>query len=252
MMFGLFKRKQPTLMDALIKTTYGSSPPSKSANVEEATALAYGKLLFEKIDFASVKRLAAELAAGPMPYSTHDLAVSTALHFFRTTDARIHQLLSEVQIMARMALLEWIEEGKVNAVIAKTFEDSLYTRFKPLTAQPSSSDDASGLSSAGTAYFEAAVAKADEMFAATWPWDPAWIGVISVADQLDRALGGQGKMDAIGEMVVNCFLEKKGVDYCAAGLVALHSANQSELEELMRASGNAKIFMPSSKKPKDG
>jgi hypothetical protein len=33
-MFGLFKKKSPTMMDAFIRTIYGANPPSKSADPE--------------------------------------------------------------------------------------------------------------------------------------------------------------------------------------------------------------------------
>jgi hypothetical protein len=40
-MFGLFKKKPPTVMDALIRTVYGANPPSKSADFVRSITIAY-------------------------------------------------------------------------------------------------------------------------------------------------------------------------------------------------------------------
>jgi len=81
-------------------------------------------------------------------------------------------------------------------------------------------------------YHQTAVQRADENFAKTWPFDPEWIGLLSVASELDRIHGNAEKMDAISRVVVDVFHEGRPVAYCAAVLQAMHVTNQRELERL--------------------
>ena len=131
-MFGLFgkKREQPrSAMDALVVAVYGNPPPRKTAILRDAVRLAHTELLAGKIDEGEVQRVASDLDRGPMPYSTEDLALSTALNFFRRPDQVLN--LQTAHLAARMKALEWIQEGKVAPLLVKTFEDSLYKIYKP-------------------------------------------------------------------------------------------------------------------------
>ena len=85
-MFGFAKKTQskaPTLLDGVIKSIYGANPPKKTADVSEATNLAADQLLGGVFERTDLVRAAEELNTGPMPYSTHDLAVSVALRAFK-------------------------------------------------------------------------------------------------------------------------------------------------------------------------
>jgi hypothetical protein len=123
-------KKTPTAMDALIKLTYGNSPPRKTANLREAIDLAF-ELLGEVVDVAEIRPIAAQLYNGPMPYSTHDLAVATALNLYRSADGARQAKLMHIQIVARMNVVDWLKEKKVAALLAKAFEDALYEKYKP-------------------------------------------------------------------------------------------------------------------------
>jgi hypothetical protein len=123
-----FFKKKPTLMDGLIHATYGPNPPPKTADSQQAANLATG-LLHGRVSFWDVKILADQLYAGPMPYSTHDLAASVALNFFRRPE--LMPTLVEMQIAARMQVLDWFKQGLVNPNIARVFEDALYKDYKP-------------------------------------------------------------------------------------------------------------------------
>jgi hypothetical protein len=123
--------KTPTAMDAVIRMTYGNSPPKKTANLHEAIQLAHGSLLGAIVDIAEVTKIGTQLYNGPMPYSTHDLAVATALNMFRSADTARHEQLCQIQMFSRMAVLDWLKEKKVNPLIVKSFEDTLYEMFKP-------------------------------------------------------------------------------------------------------------------------
>ena len=109
-MFGLFKKKQPTMMDALIRTIYGANPPSKSADLERSITIAHEDLLFERVPLSEVKQKAGELFKGPIPYSTHDLAVSTALAFFKSPE--YVPALQECQIAARLRVVNWAKTAR--------------------------------------------------------------------------------------------------------------------------------------------
>ena len=76
-----------------------------------------------------IQTLATQLSSGPIPYSTHDLALSVALNFFKDPE-RIPSL-GTAQLMARMSMLEWLQDGKVAPMLVKSFEDTLYKLYKP-------------------------------------------------------------------------------------------------------------------------
>ena len=77
------KKKTKTPLDSFITAVYGDPLPQKRANVSEATRLASEELLMGNIDSSEVTQLAEDLASGPIPYSTQDLALSVALNFFQ-------------------------------------------------------------------------------------------------------------------------------------------------------------------------
>lgn len=127
-MFGFLRpKKTENAMDVLIKTIYGDPPPAKRANVSEAIELA-SMLLMNQVPSEMTSRLAQELYQGPMPYSTHDLALSVALHFFK--DPEYVDQLRSAQLLARLSMLEWFQEGKVAPLLMKSFEDTLYKMYK--------------------------------------------------------------------------------------------------------------------------
>lgn len=128
-MFGFFKKKPPTGMDAVIRAIYGDNPLPKSANLVQSVSLAYSGLLSEHVDFSDVQATAKELFDGPIPYSTHDLAASVALNFFKRP--QLFDQLQESQLEARLKVAGWAKEGKVAKPLALSFEQVLYQRYKP-------------------------------------------------------------------------------------------------------------------------
>ena len=115
-------------MDALIFAMYGNPPPKKRANVGQSIELA-NELLQGKIDINEITRKAIALNDGPIPYSTHDLSLSIALDFFKQPNNIPH--LFQTQIYARMKMVEWYQQGYVAKMLGKSFEDVLYTLYKP-------------------------------------------------------------------------------------------------------------------------
>jgi hypothetical protein len=91
-------------MDGLIKLGYGSSQPRKTANLREAVDLAV-ELLSKVVES---ERSPTGLYNGSMPYSTHDLAVATALNVFKSAEGTRREKLLELQtrMSARMTVLK--------------------------------------------------------------------------------------------------------------------------------------------------
>lgn len=129
-MFGLFGKKKPeTALDEFIFAVYGNPPPPKRANVEQAISLAADDLLAGMVDAESVRKQALGLSSGPIPYSTQDLALAVALHFFKQPQLVPH--LAGAQMMARLKAMQWLQQELAVPVLVKSFEDTLYTMYKP-------------------------------------------------------------------------------------------------------------------------
>ena len=108
-MFGFGKKKPKTVLDQFIFAVYGNPPPAKRANVKQAIALACDDLLLGLIDREAVRKHTLDLAATPIPYSTHDLAVSAALNFFK--DPQYIPYLGTAQLAARMQAMLWTKHA---------------------------------------------------------------------------------------------------------------------------------------------
>jgi DNA polymerase III epsilon subunit family exonuclease len=128
MIFSLFRPKKVTALDALVTAMYGKER-TKRANVSEAASIATSELLAGAIPFVRVFATAQEQYASPFPYSTYDLALTVALSYFKQPENV--DKLGEAQLAARLVLVGWLEENKpVNPMIASTFENTLYEKYK--------------------------------------------------------------------------------------------------------------------------
>ncbi|MFM9991279.1 MAG: hypothetical protein ACKVOY_07560 [Burkholderiaceae bacterium] len=114
-------------MDQFIKAMYGDPPPTKRANLSIAIDLAV-ELLMGQVPEKEISILGTKLDSGPIPYSTHDLALSIALNFFK--DPQYLPTLGAAQLMARMTMLEWFQDNKVAPLLVRSFEDTLYKLYK--------------------------------------------------------------------------------------------------------------------------
>ncbi len=126
-MFGVFKKKSPSALDALIRTVYGTNPPLARADLGRACILAHEELLGEMITEPEVSKCARQLFEGPIPYSTHDLAVATSLNFLKKPE--LSAQLWHVQAQAREKVAHWASEGKVVKPLAESFEVVLRKTF---------------------------------------------------------------------------------------------------------------------------
>ena len=128
-MFGWFQKKKPaTLMDQFIVSMYGDSPSQKRADVDAAIQLAHQELLGELVDLREIREIATALYRGPIPYSTHDLALSVALNFFKqpTQIERLKDIEAFATIKARL----WLKKEHVAPMIFKTFQETLYRVYR--------------------------------------------------------------------------------------------------------------------------
>jgi hypothetical protein len=129
-LFGLFKKRKPTnALEAFIFAVYGNPPPPKRANVEQAITIASDELLMGVVGEGEVRAKALALSSGPIPYSTHDLALSIALNFSKQPEYVPH--LGTAQIVARLQALQWFQEGLVAPVLVNSFEHVLYELYQP-------------------------------------------------------------------------------------------------------------------------
>lgn len=130
-MFGFFKKKTgpANALEAFIFAVYGNPPPPKTARPEEAAQIACEDLLMGFVSKEEVAKLATEINAGPIPYSTHDLALSVALNFFKQPD--LVPRLRDAQLLARMKALDWLQQRKVVPPLVQSFEEVLYKLYEP-------------------------------------------------------------------------------------------------------------------------
>ena len=123
------KRKPTSALDELIFAIYGNPPPPKSARPDEAAKIAHGELLLGLVSQREVAAVTKELNESPIPYSTHDLALSVAQNFFRRPELIPHMFNG--QLSARLKAAEWLQQGKVAPLLVESFEDVLYKTYRP-------------------------------------------------------------------------------------------------------------------------
>ena len=126
-MFGFGKKKQETAMDGFIKMLYGDPPPPKRANLSEAVSLAQN-LLTGIVNEKDLRAIGSKLNDGPIPYSTHDLALSIALNFFKNPE--YVPKLKTAQLTTRMTMQDWLDQKKVIPMLVESFESSLDKAYK--------------------------------------------------------------------------------------------------------------------------
>ena len=130
-MFGIFNRKKKpeTALDKLIIALYGNPPPkAQRANLDQAVSLAFNNLLGGCVPIEIVRKHAHELFVGQIPYTTHDLALSTAIFFYK--QAEYLSILDKVQLTARFEALQWFQNGELHQEFLRNFENDLYEFYK--------------------------------------------------------------------------------------------------------------------------
>lgn len=111
-------------MDQFIVAIYGDPPPAKRANLERAIILASDELLMGQVDQRVVRSVVQDLNAGPIPFSTHDLALSAAMNILKNPAYR--PLLYKAQLDVRVKMAEWLEDKLVAPLLVQSFDSVLY------------------------------------------------------------------------------------------------------------------------------
>jgi hypothetical protein len=228
-MFGFFKKKQPTGMDGVIRAIYGDNPPAKSADLERAITIAHEDLLAGQVPISDVRRVAGGLHAGPMPYSTYDLSVATALAFFKNPD--LFDALAEAQIGARVRVLNWMKGGKVAPGVLRIFEDTLYRLYKPGTQVADEPDEQ-------TPEYAGGLADAVRFTEAALQWSKSW-GVIGDVKAHCKAAGIEAEHTRATNAVFgvnSCIMKLMQVRDYSAMLEHEHNL-MAESERLVQAMG---------------
>ena len=127
-MFGFFKKKPVTALDSMISAVYGNAPPKRRADLGHAANLA-SELLMQVVDVREISEHVIALDSGPIPYSTHELALMVTLDFF--AQPALVPNLFDAQLLARMRAVEWYQQNLVAPMLVETFETILYELYKP-------------------------------------------------------------------------------------------------------------------------
>lgn len=118
--------------------TWGGFRPMSSASTtsdavgidpERAADLAFEYLLASKVRLDALTVVATELAKSIEAKTDHELALATALFFFEQQGLKAG--LNSAQIMARLTMLQWLQDGEIEPAEAEYFENQLYRLYKP-------------------------------------------------------------------------------------------------------------------------
>lgn len=101
----------------------------KGIDPQRAAELAFQHLLASKVRLQAIVVVAAELTRLIGVKTDQELALATALFFFEKQDLK--PSLHDAQIMARLTMLKWLQDGAVGTDEAKHFESELYSLYKP-------------------------------------------------------------------------------------------------------------------------
>ncbi len=123
----ILPRKPRNALEAMIFEIYGNPPPPNSADPVQATRLA-SEQLKGVVSLDEVRRETLQLNSSDFPYTTHELALSVMLKFFKSQE--LVTSLANLQLQARMTALQWFSDGKINRMLLEAFENELYTRYK--------------------------------------------------------------------------------------------------------------------------
>jgi hypothetical protein len=102
---------------------------SGSIDPERAADLAFQHLLTAKVRLDALTVVATELAKSIGAKTDHELALATALFFFEQQGLKPN--LHSAQMMARLTMLQWLQDGEIEPAEAEHFENQLYKLYKP-------------------------------------------------------------------------------------------------------------------------
>lgn len=97
-------------------------------DVAAAVDLAFQHLLLERVPLAAVREVAGELSPLLGTKTPQALALAVALFLFEQDDLKGD--LQEAQMFARLKMLEWLEEGRIEPGEGRYFANQLYELYK--------------------------------------------------------------------------------------------------------------------------
>jgi hypothetical protein len=107
----------------------GTADAASGIDPEKVADLAFRHLLGAKVRLDALVVIATELAKSIDVKTDHELALATALFFFEQRDLK--PSLAEAEMMARLTMLQWLQDSKVGPAEAEHFENQLYRLYKP-------------------------------------------------------------------------------------------------------------------------
>lgn len=107
----------------------GTACAASRVDPERAADLAFQHLLAAKVRRDALVVIATELSKAIGAKTDHELALATALFFFEQQDLK--PSLNSAQMMARLTMADWLQNGKIEPGEAAHFENQLYRLYKP-------------------------------------------------------------------------------------------------------------------------
>ncbi len=96
-------------------------------NVKDAADLATSTLLLNEVEHDLVLLIAEQLQDVLLTRSNHELALATALFFFEQEELKPR--LRTAQLVARLTVVSWLEDGYISLGSNKHFENVLYQHY---------------------------------------------------------------------------------------------------------------------------
>jgi hypothetical protein len=111
------------------RASAGTDGAASRIDPERAADLAFQYLLAAKVRRDALVVIATELSKAIAAKTDHELALATALFFFEQQDLK--PSLNSAQMMARLTMAEWLQDGNIEPAEAAHFESQLYRLYKP-------------------------------------------------------------------------------------------------------------------------
>lgn len=132
-MFGWFKKKPTSsIMDEVSRSIYGPNA-KKTAVLPMSVSLAHTTLLQSQIPYELIEKIATGLDAGPVPYSTYDLAASVALGILKDSDLPAH--MAPIAVNAIEEVQAWSRAGLMAPKLADSFIAVVERRLEAFATQ---------------------------------------------------------------------------------------------------------------------
>lgn len=110
-----------------LRPSAGTASAARRIDSEKAADLAFQHLLAAKVRKDALVVVATELSKAISAKTDQELALATALFFFEQPDLKAS--LNSAQMMARLTMAEWLQDGNIEPAEGAHFEKRLYTLY---------------------------------------------------------------------------------------------------------------------------